>query len=104
MSTRRIAAVGAAVAAGVALALTASASARITASVVLFKNGHAYCAAAKWTKAGGFVGCSARIGGTWQSAVLMRRGRAVRSDKSVAPGVVSAYRPLRTHWRGGPFL
>jgi hypothetical protein len=89
-------------AAGMVLGICTSASAKPAASYMLFKNGHAYCTAYGWTRPDGFVACSARIGGAWQSVVLQRRGRAFKAHQAAAPA--SRYQELRTHWRGGPFL
>jgi hypothetical protein len=79
-----------------------SASATPAASQVRFKNGDAYCAAHHSTRPKGFVVCSARIGGTWQTVVLPRKGRALRRHHPVQ--TASSYEQLGTHWRGGPFL
>jgi len=89
----------------IALAICSSASANSGATAVFFKNGHAFCAAYNWTSAGGFVGCSARIRGSWQSVLLLGTGPAIRvSGHQKARRPASRYQSLRTHWRGGPFL
>jgi hypothetical protein len=79
-----------------------SATARPTASVVLFKNGAAFCVAFGWTTKDGFVACSARIKGTWRSALLLRSGKVVRGRQAARSA--QDYQPLRKRWRGGPFL
>lgn len=88
----------------IVLAVSTSASATPVERYVLFKNGHAYCTAFEWTRGDGFVGCSARIRGAWQTVLLRRTGRPVRSHQVAAPANTSAFQLLRTHWRGGPFL
>jgi hypothetical protein len=68
---------------GVVLTISTSALAKPAGSYVLFKNGHTYCTAYNWTRPDGFVGCSARIAGAWQSVLLARRGRAFRGHQAV---------------------
>jgi len=69
---------------------------------VFFKNGAAFCIAYDPTKADGYVGCSARIGGAWRSVVLLGSGKTLKGRQGASPA--SKYGPLRTHWRSGPFL
>jgi hypothetical protein len=90
------------IAAAVGFSLLAASAQATTSGVVLFKNGAALCAAYNWKSSDGFVGCSAKIYGTWKSVLLPAHGRTIRSNQ--AGNARSAYQNLGTHWRGGPFL
>jgi len=60
MNTRHLAFIHVLLAAAALGFLASSATAARSASVVLFKNGAAFCAAYNWRSSDGFVGCSAR--------------------------------------------
>src|SRR4051812_5237993 len=71
-------------------------------TIVAFRNGAAFCIGYNVNTSGGFVGCSARIHGAWQSVLLLRSGRPVKAHQ--AAQAASSYQPLRTNWHGGPFV